>query len=383
MVKSSDDKDPLEDSENIVIIPWYYNRFFKYAVGTLLVLTILFLFYQVAFFLKPISDFVSSLFLPIVFAFLFYYLLRPIIYFLEGFHIPRPVSIVFIYIVIALFIVLFFAYLGPILANQISAIANTSVAALEKVQGDSQIITIGPFTFDWGEEIGKRLVGILNEITVALSRNLVDLLGIITRVAAILVVIPFIVYYLLKEDHDISSKFLHSVREDFAREVRKILKNVDLTLSNYITGLVLISISVGTMLFIGYLFIGLKYALILSVIALIFTTIPFVGPFLAITPALLVGFSEGPMMALKVAVVFIVVQQIESNIVSPQIMSHRLNIHPLTIILLLLAAGTLYGLLGLILITPMYAVAKVVLDSFYKIYRLRYPQLKAKLSSPE
>ena len=91
------------------------------------------------------------------------------------------------------------------------------------------------------------------------------------------------------------------------------------------------------MLFVGYLLIGLNYALILSVIALVFMTIPFLGPFLAVCPALFVGLSDSPFMVLKVAIVFLIVQQIESNVISPQVIGQRLNIHPLMIILLLLA----------------------------------------------
>ncbi len=130
----------------------------------------------------------------------------------------------------------------------------------------------------------------------------------------------------------------------------------------------LVSTSVGALLFIGYLIIGLDYALTLSLIAIIFMTIPFLGPFLSIAPALLVGVSNSSLMVLKVIIVFVIVQQCEANVLSPQIIGQRLKIHPLTIILLLLAAGSLYGLAGLILVTPFYALAKVLIENIYKIY---------------
>jgi predicted PurR-regulated permease PerM len=107
-------------------------------------------------------------------------------------------------------------------------------------------------------------------------------------------------------------------------------------------------------------------------------TIPFLGPFLAITPALFVGLSDSPFMVFKVLVVFIIVQQLESNVISPQVIGQRLNIHPLTIILLLLAAGSLYGLIGLLLATPVYALAKVLLWNTFQIYNLHYSLWKKK-----
>lgn len=325
-----------DETSKRTIFPWYYQKFFKYSVAILLVLTNIIIFYQVAFLLSPIFNFISTLFTPVIASILFYYLLRPLVYGLEEVKIPRYLGILIIYLLGGILLFIFFAYLGPILGKQITAIANTSVETLEKVETTSKSFIFKYFDMNLNQEIEQRLFGFIQQATTLLSKNLIDLVGFITRLATILAVIPFIVFYLLKDDHDLASGFLNYVPTDFGREVRKILRNIDSTLSSYINGLVIVSASVGMMLFVGYLIIGLDYALILSVIAIIFTTVPFVGPFLAIAPALLFGLSESPFMALKVAIVFIIVQQLESNVISPQIIGQRLNIHPVTIILLLL-----------------------------------------------
>lgn len=361
--------------------PWYYNRFFRYSVAVLLVLSIVFLIYQVNFFLTPFFDFISTLFAPIIISLLFYYLLRPIVRFLERKKVPRIVAIIMIYIGGVIFVALLLSYIGPILSEQIGALINTSIEALEKFQKTSQGFTIGNMTINIESELRQRLITFLQGTASVVSKNFIDFLAIITRVATVLAVIPFIVFYLLKEDEHFLASFLKFVPGDFGKEVTKTLKNVDKTLSNYINGLTIVGLSVGTMLFFGYLIIGVKYALILSFIAIILTSIPYLGPFMAFTPALLIGLSESPAMALKVSIVFIIVLQIESSIISPQVIGHRLHIHPLTIILLLLAAGSLYGLVGLLLATPFYAITKVLLENLYKIYRIRYPKLKAQLSS--
>ena len=362
--------------------PWYYNKFFSYAFAILLILTIILLFAQVAAILTPLFDFASILFIPIVFSILFYYFLRPSVNFLDRLKVPHFLSIIIVYFLIAICIVLFFAFLFPILAMQITAIANTSVDALEKMKNSSYTIPLPGFEFNLEGEIQERLLNLIQYITSILSRNLVDIFKYVTHLATILAVIPFIVFYLLKDDHSFIRGFLRQVPEKFEKEVLKIFKNIDETLSSYINGLLLISFSVGAMLFAGYLVIGLNYAFILSVIALVLTSIPYLGPFLAITPAILVGVSESPLMTIKVLAVFIIVQQIESNVISPQVIGQKLNIHPLTLILLLLAAGSLYGLIGLLLATPFYAVLKVLFVNLYKIYLLRYPKIQASLSNP-
>ncbi len=356
--------------------PWFFHDFFKYAAAILLSLTIIFIFYQVAFLLKPVFDFISILFTPVIISFFVYYLLRPLVYALENIKVPRFISILVIYLLVGLLLIFFIAYLGPILAEQISAIANISVATLEKIKTSSKSMFFHLFNVNLDYEIEQRLFSAVQQLMSILTKNFGDLVSFITHLAVILAVIPFIVFYLLKNDQEFASGFLKHVPTNFGPEARNILHNIDSTLSSYISGLITVSSCVGAMLFVGYLIIGLNYALILSFIALIFMTIPFLGPFLAITPAFIVGLTQSPFMALKVVIVFVIVQQIESNILSPQIIGQRLNIHPLTIILLLLAAGSLYGLIGLILATPFYAISKVILQNLYKIYQLRYSNWK-------
>lgn len=381
MKKVKEEVPPPQPSKRIYS-PWYYNKKFRYLVGTVLFLTVIFLITQVQFLLTPFLNFFSAIFPPLAISFLFYYLLRPIVYFFESKGFPRILTIIVLYIILAILLIVFLSYLVPILGSQITAIANISVKALENLPKTPLSFELGKFSINLEYEIQQKIIAILQEATSFLSKNLLDWLGVFTHIAIILVAIPFILFYLLKEDELFSFSFLNSMPEAAVTEARKILKNIDSTLSSYITGLVIVAASVGTMLFIGYLLIGLDSALILAFIALIFTTIPFLGPFLAITPALLVGFSQSLFMSVKVAIVFIIVQQLESNVISPQIIGQRLHIHPLTIILLLLAAGTFFGLPGLLLATPVYAVCKVLFANLYKIYLLRYSAIKENLTKP-
>ena len=352
--------------------PWYLENFFKYATGILLVLATLFLFYEVDILIKPLIDTASVLSLPVIFSFLFYYLLRPLVELLGRIKIPKYLTILLLYLVLGFLLIIFFAYLGPILAEQVTALANLSVETFETLKQTSPSFKIYDYEFNFDKEIKEKVFSLIQQATSIVSQNFINIFSFLTHLAITLVVIPFIVFYLLKDDHSIAMGLMRGIPRKLRPEFGKILKNIDTTLSDYINGLVIISLILGVLLFIGYLIIGLKYALVLSIIALVFTTIPFLGPFLAIAPALLISISGGPVMMLKVIIVFLVVQQTESNIISPLIIGHRLHIHPLTIILLLIAAGSLYGLIGLLFATPLYAIAKVLLGNLYKMYQIRY-----------
>ena len=159
------------------------------------------------------------------------------------------------------------------------------------------------------------------------------------------------------------------------------MQDIDETLSGFILSQLTVAAVVGFFLFCGYLLIGLPHALLLALFAMIFYVIPILGTVIAIIPALVVGLTINLGMAVKIILVMLFAHLLEVNILTPRLMSHRLKIHPLTIILLLLAAGSLYGIFGLLLVTPTYAILKVIVWNLYKISRLRYQIAKSKAAA--
>jgi len=85
-------------------------------------------------------------------------------------------------------------------------------------------------------------------------------------------------------------------------------------------------------------------------------------------------------MALKVLILMLIVQQVEGHLITPQVMGKRLDIHPLTVIFLLLVAGSLYGFVGILIAIPAYSVLKVIVKNFIRFYKLRNNTLVQKES---
>src|SRR5690625_1727421 len=99
--------------------------------------------------------------------------------------------------------------------------------------------------------------------------------------------------------------------------------------------------------------------------------VPFIGPFIAVIPALIVGAFQDPMMIIWVAIVTLIGQQVESNLISPNVMGRALNMHPLTIITVILAAGSIAGFIGILFAVPFYSVIKTIFVHFYHMYQER------------
>ncbi|GAA0608722.1 hypothetical protein GCM10009001_27590 [Virgibacillus siamensis] len=124
-------------------------------------------------------------------------------------------------------------------------------------------------------------------------------------------------------------------------------------------------------MYIGYLIIGIPYAAVLGIFVMVTAIIPLIGPILGILPAIMVSLLLNPVKVIYILILTIVVQQLEGNLISPQVLGKRLDLHPLTVILLLVVAGALYGFIGVLLAIPLYAVLKVTSKNLYKIYQLR------------
>lgn len=350
---------------------WYHSRFFRYALGTIMVLLIVFLFYQTQFAYKPFLDFISALFFPVLLAGILYYVLRPAVRFLEKrVHIPRPIAILLMYLVVFIILGSLSSYVGPILVEQIGVLTSAHSPNMELVKEKTEDIihffNINIISISELRDLAKTYLYKINEI---ISENIVTSIATVTKFAVWLFITPFILYYFLKDDKSIYKILQQLAPEKYQKEVQETIKDIDSALSMFITGQLLVAFTLGLLLLFGYLLIGLQNAFILAIFAMFCFTIPIFGSFIALIPALLVGLTVSPWMGLQVVLVMLVAQMIESNIISPQIMAQRLKIHPLALMLILLASGSLYGVLGLFLATPVYAIVRVIATRGLALYR--------------
>ncbi len=349
---------------------WHQNRFFKYAIGIILVLVILLLLNNISFLINPVISFIATLFFPILLAGAFYYILRPAVQVIEKeVKIPKVAAIFIIYFFLLIAFILLMAYVGPILVNQINAFSMEPTEKLKVVREKTlDLMNVLHLNIYSSEDLKEVVTAALLKVNALISNNIVDAATTMTKFAVLVFITPFVLFYFLKEDRRFFTFFLRLVPSRYKKEARMYMSDIDAALSTFIMGQLLVASILGGLLFMGYLIIGLNNAFILALFATVFVTIPILGSFIAIIPALLVGFADSPFMALKVVMVMLSAQMLEANLISPQVMAQRLHIHPLPLMLVLLASGSLYGVLGLFLATPVYAVVKVIVTDTFKLY---------------
>lgn len=147
------------------------------------------------------------------------------------------------------------------------------------------------------------------------------------------------------------------------------MEKINLQVSQYVRGQIIVATFVGIMFVIGYSIIDLNYGIALGIMAGFLNIIPYLGSFMAMVPAVIVALVDSPWMLIQVLIVFSIEQFIEGRVISPQVLGSNLSVHPVTIMIVLLTAGKLFGIVGFVLGIPGYAVFKVIFMHLFEWYK--------------
>jgi predicted PurR-regulated permease PerM len=367
-------------------------------VSILLIGLIIVVFKEVSFIFYPIKVFSSTVVLPIILASIGYYLLRPILRLLERIRIPRPWGILIIFLGTGGLITLLI-FLGlPFLKLQFNNLVDDFPTYFKKLTLDIDTFLRTSIFSSYYESLDINALAIVESTPDNVGKFLTDMAGgiafgltsfvsALTGFVLAIVTVPFILFYLLKDGEKLPKVFIKMLPPSMRDDAEIIVEDADHQISSYIQGQILVAICIGIMVTIGFTIIGMEYALPLGVIAMFTSVVPYLGPLIAITPAVIIAIVTSPFMLVKLAIVWTIVQLIDGKFISPQIMGKSLSIHPITIIFVLLTAGSLFGVAGVILGIPGYALLKVVITHLFKLYKVRYnkhiPEKKYQYELPE
>lgn len=345
------------------------HKLFRIGYGLILILVILFLLGQVEYIIDPILSVVSLLIVPILIGAFLYYLLRPMVRFLTKYIRYKNLSILITFLVIIGLIVLIIYFGGSIIQTQthdlIKNYSNYYELARNTINNtfqDNDRISMYLTEF----KIQQRLTSLVENIFSTIKNNISGFFSTVTNIGTKLILIPFVLFYLLKDDQLLYQKGVNLIPTGRKEKAVRLLKNIDYTLSRYISGQLIVALILGLLTYIGYLVIGLQNSLILALIATITSFIPFIGAILGIIPAIFIALGTDLLLVLKVLIVMIIVQQLEGNLISPKIQGNRMEIHPLIVIFIVLTFIIVFGYLGALFAVPTYAVVRVILGDLYR-----------------
>ncbi|MBT9718394.1 AI-2E family transporter [Enterococcus durans] len=369
-----------EKNKKSTPISWFWRWFLNNQVVTsllvvLLVLLIVFLFTKVSYLFEPIWQFLAIVGLPIILAGILYYLMNPVVDYLEKQRIPRIYSIIGLFVLVVALIVWGSVVIIPKIQEQTVSFVGNFPKYVDTIDNKLTEILRDPLFNQFRDQLesaGEKFVSSAGDMLQDISKSTVQSLGsFVGAVATVLVAVltmPFILFYLLKDGKQLAPYFVKFLPTRMRKPTLKVLGEMNDQVSSYIRGQLTVAFAVAIMFMIGFAIIGLDYAVTLGIVAGFLNLIPYLGSFLAMIPAVFLAIVAGPVMLVKVLIVFAVEQTIEGRLISPLVLGNQLAIHPVTILLVLLTSGKLFGIIGVILGIPVYAAAKVIISHVFEWY---------------
>ncbi len=283
---------------------------------------------------------------------------------------PRGLAILLSFLLAVGLIVLAFLLLVPIIAGQIASL----VGAVPSIAGEVEryVNSLLGFLQDRGVLSGdpEQLVSRLTEnlpdrLTSIASGALGGVFGFLSGTFSFVLTlfgVVFIGAYLLIDVRKIKAAFLRASPHAYRRDARDLWNDFGSSLSRYLSGLLLILFIQGAVSAVGLWLIGVPYALALGAFVSVTAVIPYLGAWLGAIPAVIVAFTVSPTTALITAVLFLGIQQLEGNLLTPKIQGDTLRVHPILVFLAVIVGGGLAGILGVLVAVPALAVIRVLFD---------------------
>lgn len=272
---------------------------------------------------------------------------RPIVDLLGRIKIPRVVSILAIYAIV-------FGIIGSALIGSVpTLVSQTTRLAVELPKVTEKLLPYWRFDDQWVSQqiapIGENVV----KLTVSLFSNIIT----------VMTVLVFTFYFLL-ERHHTEALLANFMGEDASHRIIQILKAVEARLGGWVLGELSLMVFIGLLVYGGLSLLHIDYALPLAVLAGLLEIVPVVGPIISAVPAVLVGLTVSPLLALSVVALYFIIQQVENTLVVPLVMQKSVGINPLVTIVSLLIGGKLAGIMGMVLAVPVVLVIQEVIREF-------------------
>ena len=341
---------------------------FQTGIGIIIALIIVKLVIEIHWIFNPIFIIVETVFIPLLLGGVLYYISEPLQRIMEKKGLPRWASISTIFLLLAGMVTGLLLMIGNPISQQVDNLIKNAPHIQDEIIKATDYVLELEKKDNLPPQVDNFIDSVSNSIqNIAMkgSKYIGSFVSGTVSATFILILVPFFFIYMLK-DHE---KFAPNIYNLFTGQkrtwVKETLADIDNVLRNYVQGQVLISLILASMIYIGYLIIGLEYALLLAIFAFFMNMVPFIGPWISLAPAVVVAVIQDPILVVWVAVITLVAQQLESNLITPNIMGKSLDVHPLTVITIVLAAGNIGGFIFIIISIPTYAVIKVIVKNIY------------------
>lgn len=273
--------------------------------------------------------------------------------------ITRPGAVVLIFLIIFLAIGGILSLIVPPLITQIQEVSNN----IPKYINEANTLASNPFLQNASSIINKNLTTISDQLGNLGGALFNQTVGVISGMVAV-VTIFVMSFYLLIEEEAWRKVYKGIVPAEFYENITESTKKIANKLGAWLRGQLLIMLIVGILTTLGLRVVGTPFALTLGVVAALGEIVPIIGQWLSAAIGVVVALTLSPLHALLALIVYVIVQQFETHVIIPKIMSKAVGLNPVAVIVAILIGYKLYGILGITLAVPLAAIIGVVVEDW-------------------
>lgn len=339
------------------------SKLFSALVFIICIGIILALYQQVSFVFLPIQAFFASIFTPILIAIFIFYIFLPVYKFILKKVKTEKIALPLIFIIIIGVFYFLVSSLLPSLLDQIQSflamvptLVTDIVNWIEEILAEYNISSSQIYQSLY--ELDVSITDILSNILDSFTSGISSIISLTISTAITIFVVPFILYFCFKEGDKFPKQLLKFIPKKYKKVTNDLMAAFHRNAAQYIGGRMLVIIYVAIASYVVFLILNIPNAMLLAMITGILDIIPYFGPWLGAAPAFFVALSISPTTAFILVLLIFLIQQGESYLVTPLVMGKTLDMHPITVMLLVLFANEIAGILGMILALPIYAILK-------------------------
>ena len=309
---------------------------------------------------------------PFIVSLVIAYLLDPLVLFFQRRKLSRIISIIIVFVIILAVVLGIFASFIPKLVSEIGDFVVAFPNIVRRVVDFIEGVQEGTLPYDMDRipsfiDLEKELANLSEKVVAAVGAITTSIISGTGKLLD-LIMIPIITFYYLKDKDDAIGIIASIIPNKYKGKVKSIAEDISKVLGGFIRGQLIVATFVGLLTGIGCALIGLPYSLTIGVVAGFTNVIPYFGPWLGGILPVSLALIVDPVKAIWVIVLILIVQQIESNFLSPQIMSQSVGLHPLAVMFSVLLFGNIFGIVGMIIGVPIVGTIKVLVG-YIRQYR--------------
>lgn len=353
---------------------FHKSKLMFWTSEVLLLTIIFFIWRQMGDMITPVVSVINTILIPFLVGGFLYYITNPLVTFLEKkLKIKRIFGILITLFLLFGLLTIGVIYLLPILINQLSSLINSTQGLYWEIQSFVNQLSKNPLFKSLNiqstiQQLNLSYVDILQNILNGVTNSLGSVVSAVVNTIMILIMTPIFLVYFLMDGQKLLPMLERTVLKRDKLNISKLLTNLNATVARYISGISIDALLIGTLAFIGYSVIGLKYALVFAIFSALANLIPYVGPSIGLIPMLITYAFTDPQKMLVALIYMLVVQQIDGNILYPRIVGGVMKVHPITIMVLLLLSSNIYGIMGMIVAIPTYSILKEIVKFLANLY---------------